>query len=325
MVWLEQLDQAVELKSSRDGGWAYIDSGAYYRWRIGWGNGGAVGGSHATVKVVEDNVSKGNGGDQGDEHQGHRQRPAGWRCNSRLVQERGRVGIANTGGSGGRNYIEEVEWKQGKCRVRRRNKDLEVEMVDSCPMVEASVALELIEEMELLEEQHRLRLAAMKLPIDQLKDQPELAMTRAVREFFPNVPEEIMSRVVPCMEVDGDTLPWNRRRRRTVEKAEKVVIHLFAGANDEKEWMEALDGNGVATLCVDTAIDPGQDLHRPQVFAYLLKLARTGRVCAILGGTMQDGRGAQDHAQCGRRRSPTARRTSTRTRKEWFMVTRCFG
>ena len=132
-------------------------------------------------------------------------------------------------------------------------------MVDSCPMVEASAALELIEEMELLEEQHRLRLAAMKLPIDQLTDQPELAMIRALGEFFPNVPEEIMSRIVPCMEVDGGTLPWNRRRRRKVEKAEKVVIHLFAGAN-EKEWMEALDGNGVAALCADTAIDPGQDL-----------------------------------------------------------------
>lgn len=32
------------------------------------------------------------------------------------------------------------------------------------------------------------------------------------------------------------------------------------------------------------AIDPGQGLHRPQVFAYLLKLARTGKVKAILGG-----------------------------------------
>ena len=37
-------------------------------------------------------------------------------------------------------------------------------------------------------------------------------------------------------------------------------------------------------LCVDMAIDPGQDLLRPQVFAYLLKLARTGKVKAILGG-----------------------------------------
>ena len=40
----------------------------------------------------------------------------------------------------------EVEWKQGKCRVRRRNQSLEVEMVDSCPMVEARVALDLIDE-----------------------------------------------------------------------------------------------------------------------------------------------------------------------------------
>ena len=177
----------------------------------------------------------------------------------------------------------EVEWKQGHCRVRRRGKSLEVEMVDSCPMVEVEIALGLIEEMELMEENHMLRLAAMKMPMEQLKDRPELAMTKALKEFFPGVPDEIVSRVMPSMEVDGDELPWNRRRRRTFERAEHLVIHLFAGAN-EKEWMDGLEGQGVAVICVDTAIDPGQDLHRPQVFAYLLKLARTGKIKAILGG-----------------------------------------
>ena len=177
----------------------------------------------------------------------------------------------------------EVEWKQGNCRVKRRKKSLDVEMVDSCPMVEAEVALGLIAEMESMEEDHMMRLAAMKMPMDQLKDQPELAMTKALKEFFPGVPEEIISRVVPCMDVDGDELPWNRRRRRTFERAEHLVIHLFAGAS-EKEWMDGLERNGVAVICVDTAIDPGQDLHRPQVYANLLKLARTGKVRAILGG-----------------------------------------
>ena len=77
----------------------------------------------------------------------------------------------------------EVEWKQGHCKVRRRGKSLEVEMVDSCPMVEVEIALGLIEEMELMEENHMLRLAAMR-PMEQLKDRPELAMTKALKEFF---------------------------------------------------------------------------------------------------------------------------------------------
>ena len=68
----------------------------------------------------------------------------------------------------------EVEWKQGHCKVRRRGKSLEVEMVDSCPMIEAKIALGLIEEMERMEENHMLRLAAMKMPMEQLKDRPEL-------------------------------------------------------------------------------------------------------------------------------------------------------
>ena len=142
----------------------------------------------------------------------------------------------------------EVEWKQGNCRVRRRNQSLEVEMVDSCPMVEARVALDLIDEMEIMEEKHAMRLAAMKMPMEELKDQPELAMTRALKEFWPDVPDEIIGRVIPDMDVDGESLPWNRRRRRTFEKAESLVIHLFAGANEKecgRGWRGgALRGHG---------------------------------------------------------------------------------
>ena len=109
-----------------------------------------------------------------------------------------------------------VEWKQ------------EVKMVDSCPMVEARVALDLIDEMEIMDEKHAMSLAAMKMPMEELKDQ-ELAMTRAPKENWAGVPDEIIGRVIPDMEVDGE------------------------------------------------AIDPGQDLLRSQVFACLLKPARTGR------------------------------------------------
>lgn len=72
----------------------------------------------------------------------------------------------------------EVEWKQGNCRVRR-NQNLEVEMVDSCPMVDARVALNLIDEMEIMQERQAMRLAAMKMPMDELSGQPELARTKA--------------------------------------------------------------------------------------------------------------------------------------------------
>ena len=34
------------------------------------------------------------------------------------------------------------------------------------------------------------------------------------KEFFPGVPDKIMSRVVPSMEVDDDALPWKQAKER---------------------------------------------------------------------------------------------------------------
>ena len=128
----------------------------------------STGGGCASGEVDENPIRKGHGGDQGAEHGSHKQGTAGRGSDSCLEKVQGSRGVT-------REDIQpivpmgvltlmgyEVEWKQDSCRVRRRNRNLEVEMVDSCPMVDAEVALELIDEMELMEEKRAMRLAAMK-------------------------------------------------------------------------------------------------------------------------------------------------------------------
>ena len=92
-----------------------------------------------------------------------------------------------------------------------------------------------------------------------------------------------MSQLQRGQAFDGHQLPWNRRRRRRVERAKKIVIHLFSGP-DSGYWEKALCHEDVEVLCVDLQAPVSADLHDDQIYLYLLSLAASGRVKAILGG-----------------------------------------
>ena len=53
---------------------------------------------------------------------------------------------------------------------------------------------------------------------------------------------------------------------------------------EEVHWQKELASEGRAVLCVDTVIDPGMNLLRDDVFAYLLEIADGGTLRALLGG-----------------------------------------
>ena len=74
--------------------------------------------------------------------------------------------------------------------------------------------------------------------------------------------------------MNTEELPWNRRRRRRIEKARKVVLHLFSGPDVE----------GAETLCLDVLINPKSDVMRDNTFKYLLSLPASGVVVAVIGG-----------------------------------------
>ena len=130
----------------------------------------------------------------------------------------------------------------------------------------------------------RARLAVLKGEEEQKElGTDEIHHLRELRELFPEVPLQLLVRILPKTGWTGEALPWNRHERRRVRKAREVVIHLFSG-DTKKYWQRELESEGRAVLCVDTVIDPGMNILRDDVFAYLLEIADGGTLRALLGG-----------------------------------------
>ena len=68
----------------------------------------------------------------------------------------------------------------------------------------------------------------------------ELALTLRLRKQFPQLPDEIMAKVVPHLQMTQTNtftsqLPWNRRKRRRLMQAKHIIIHCFSGP-DQSYW-----------------------------------------------------------------------------------------
>ena len=179
-----------------------------------------------------------------------------------------------------------VEWMEDECKLLDpRGKRIQVMVRDGCPMIskeEGGKALSALEEYYVNQE---LKLAMAKVmakegECSQREDASLLLMTW-MKKVFPDLPDEVVLKTIPDLSgpVNTEELPWNRRRRRRIEKARKVVLHLFSGP-DEKEWRI----EGAETLCVDVLINPKSDVMRDNTFKYLLSLAASGVVVAVIGG-----------------------------------------
>ena len=103
-----------------------------------------------------------------------------------------------------------------------------------------------------------------------------------LRKLFPEVPAELLGRVLPDDQFDPELLPWNRHVRRRLKKADEIILHLFSGP-DERTWKE-LETKDRRVLCVDMELHRGQNLLAKHVAAYILHLCLSGKVRMILAG-----------------------------------------
>ena len=53
--------------------------------------------------------------------------------------------------------------------------------------------------------------------------------------MFPEVPMRVLERVPGLPQWDATQIPFNRRQRRSLERAEHIMIDMFAGP-DKKKW-----------------------------------------------------------------------------------------
>ena len=167
-----------------------------------------------------------------------------------------------------------IKWSTHGCEIKHPSRGtIQCWLRNGCPVVSEKHALGLIHDIESLE-------LAKRIP----SESPETVSETAHEwwsQRFPNVPKRIW-RYMKGQGVDtpGVHLPWNRAQRRRHAQAKAIVIHLYAG-EASKDWSLGWPAD-VEMITLD--VRDGQNVHDAATWAYLWRLAASGRVVAVLGG-----------------------------------------
>ena len=100
-----------------------------------------------------------------------------------------------------------------------------------------------------------------------------------VDRLWPSLPDEVVQELVSWPLDNPAASPWNRRKRRSIDKASQVFIHLFARAST-RPFEHVAESCGAVPLSVDKQ----QELSAPQTYRYLLLVGASGKVAACIGG-----------------------------------------
>ena len=188
-----------------------------------------------------------------------------------------------------------LEWKNGQCRLQDdEGREIAVTVVNGCPMITMADGRKILEWLELFYVHQWRKLAVVKTlmmdasMVDASRLDSEVAMTLKMKELFPNLPEEILMRLVPRLEqikADdfGSKIPWNRHKRRRLQRARNIIVHVFSGPN-QRYWERQCSTATTEVLCVDTSGAISANMLDKNTFAYLLTLCASGRVKAVIGG-----------------------------------------
>ena len=197
-----------------------------------------------------------------------------------------------------------ISWKKKGCRIKHSKKGiLEVSVVRGCPLVSKEVGLKLLQDYE----DRRAGVPALNSaevrdlsdPLtveaargwlkervkwrkgDRLTDVDQLVYLRAA---FPSVPIQLLARACSpalgpmCTGTDWSELPWNRRFRRSISRAERGSV-VFALEPFQYSWK----GSGRVVQVPDSEKGLGCRL----VFQVLMEWAQLG----VFGGFVKGAKG----------------------------------
>ena len=162
-------------------------------------------------------------------------------------------------------------------------KEVKVLLEAGCPTVELQVAHQMITELENHEADVSRRVSALRAG-----DPGDLAPSvwkwlTDLRKMWPEVPDELLARVIPTGRWSGDQVPLNRRQRQRVMSSSSVILHLFSGP-DQSWWKKHLESGSRTVVCIDKSVDSAQDLLSDQLTSFLAEVCEKGVVDVVLGG-----------------------------------------
>ena len=188
-----------------------------------------------------------------------------------------------------------LQWGERECMLWHPTRGrIPLDVCTGCPRIPEAMALELIEEIEA----QRIQSVGAAVKAIQAMEDRELPTSKqalanlvsaierdlevaprlgeAVLATWPEIPKPLLRELVAWPKEDTQALPINRRKRKAVAKAKKVLLHLFAGESRkdiEKKGRE----RGYEVL----SIGESEDILAGQTFRYILELAANGKLDAI--------------------------------------------
>ena len=188
-----------------------------------------------------------------------------------------------------------LQWGDRECVLWHPKRGrIPVDIRSGCPRIAESLALELIAE---IEEQrlHSVGAAIKAIRAQQTQDLPrpqqairnlvsaierdaEVAprLGEAVLALWPNIPKAMLGEITAWPQQDHRALPINRRKRKSLQRAKKTLLHLFAGES-RKEIERKATGVGYEVV----SIGEGEDIMAGQTFRFILEQAAEGTWDAI--------------------------------------------
>lgn len=154
----------------------------------------------------------------------------------------------------------QVAWDKDGCKIQHPvHGRLEVKMDQGCPTLEHNVGMKIMLEVEQMMMRGDFAVRMLGGVEKSEKDEEMLKKLQEVKKEFPLVPDAILNRIPGRSSYDPTQLPLNRKMRRRVQNAEKVIIHLYSGP-DPKEWLKLRDEK-TYVICIDKLYHNGDMLN----------------------------------------------------------------
>ena len=180
--------------------------------------------------------------------------------------------------------------------VRHRGIIVPVSVRSGCPRVTRQLALKLIDRVEIARVQGLNTERVQKLGVHDKVWQGAASRLKVGIEgrgkegacvwhrvlwssLFPEAPRELLGEVSRLMSGAQPPRAFNRRKRRSIEMAKGVILHLCCGSS-RRAFDEVAAKHGMVVLAVDSQ----EDLNDPSTYSYILSLAPRGKLKAVLSG-----------------------------------------
>ena len=183
-----------------------------------------------------------------------------------------------------------VLWREDRCDVIHPKRGrIRATLEKGCPEVPRALCLSLIDELEACMEDSKGRTNELQAitgtlgsSLDEMLEKAlsapdyRIALSLWTRHAYSEVPERLLERCLPALEVDWETSSgFNRHTRRKVERGH-TLLHLFSGS---QTWSH---GSYAYTLNLEK--DRGWDLLDDGIYGYLISAVLKGHVSAIVAG-----------------------------------------